>query len=170
MEHLRTSISLVCVATATILLAGCGEPNSSGTHDHSHDVGDHGHDHDGHDHASGDAHDESEDGHQHGTTSMLGTVEIAGTTLDVRYDGTVEPGAELHVNLEPTSGPKPVVVRLWVGQSSSEGSLKSKADATENGFHCHVELPADLADGSALWVEIEGEDGTRTTGSLPLPE
>ncbi|MEO1130289.1 MAG: hypothetical protein AAFX05_11375, partial [Planctomycetota bacterium] len=123
--------------------------------------------HEGHDHGPGehDDHDQEHDGHDHGEERSLGTINVMGTALEVSISGDVEPGAEIHVDLEHNSGPAPVAIRLWIGDEAGTGALKSKADGHGDHFHGHAEAPSEISNAS-LWIEIEAADGTRASGSL----
>jgi len=165
------------VAVASI--AGCGSETESkpattqvehaDDDGHDHDAGDdHGHgaddDHDDHDDHDGEAHDD----HGHGATDSLGTVEIAGTTLSASVFGDVKPGAVLHIDIKHVSGPMPAAVRLWIGDESGEGSLKSKAGGSGGEYHGDAEVPASVTPATALWLEIESASGERSIGSISL--
>lgn len=182
-------IILTCVGLAAGLgLAGCGEDGHG--HDHDGDEhliggdydegaehgapgdGDHGHDHDetgGHEEGVG--HDD-DDGHaegsEHGYRHSLGTVEIGGVVLSVVRLGDLEPGGELHLDVGIEAGARPAFVRVWVGEESGGGALKSRLDVGETGMHGHVETPAALGGTERLWIEVEGEDGTTSVGSVAL--
>ncbi len=156
-------LTIACIAGTAFLLSGCSDSPASDNADHGHEHHE-GADHD-HDHT-----ENAETMDEHGSENPLGSVEIAGTTFEASFDGEIESGAEMHINLNITDGPKPAAVRLWVGDESATGSIKSKADATDNRFHGHAEVPAELTEGVALWIEIESDDGSRTAGSIDLPE
>lgn len=159
----KAPLTIACFAGTAFLLSGCSESPASDSTDHGHEHHE-GADHD-HDHP-----ENAETMDEHGNENPLGSVEIAGTTFEVSFGGEIEPGAEMHINLNITDGPKPAAVRLWVGDEAATGSIKGKADATDDGFHGHAEVPAELTEGAALWIEIESDDGSRTTGSIDLPE
>ena len=123
----------------------------------------------GHDHGDGsqaqqgpplDAHD--------GVSRSLGTVELAGATLEISVSGDIAPNSELHVDVIQTAGPTLDAIRLWVGDKSGVGSLKSKADAHDRHFHGHVEAPLTLSMDSALWIEAQDATGERSLSSVPL--
>lgn len=161
-------------AGLAVTLPGCGESSSSSASSHSADDGhDHGEEgHEGHDHGPGehdehDDHDHEHDGHDHGEERSLGTVDVGGTTLKVSISGDIEPGAEIHVDLEHTGGPAPVAIRLWIGDEAGTGVLKSKTDGHDDHFHGHAEVPSDMSNTS-LWIEVEAVDGSRASSSLPL--
>lgn len=158
-------------AGLTVTLPGCSESSSPSASSHSADDGhDHGEEgHEGHDHGPGehDDHDHEHDGHDHGEERSLGTVDVGGTTLKVSISGDIEPGAEIHVDLEHTGGPAPAAIRLWIGDEAGTGALKSKADGHDDHFHGHAEAPGDITD-VALWIEVEAIDGSRASSSLPL--
>ncbi len=137
------------------------------THDHADDTHDHADD-DGHAHGDDDAHDHADDDTQddgHAATRPLGTVVIAGTTLEVSAGGEIEPKAELNVNIKHIDGPVPVEIRFWIGNEAGDGSMKSKTDPSGHG---HGEVPATVNADTALWIEIETSSGERVRSSVPL--
>lgn len=166
---------IVVVSSLAIGLAftlpGCGKSSSPNASSHSADDGhDHGEaGHEGHDHGPGehDDHDHEHDGHDHGEERSLGSVVVGGTSLDVSISGDVEPGSEIHVDLEHTGGPAPAAIRLWIGDEAGTGALKSKADGHDDHFHGHAEAPSDISN-ALLWIEVEAADGTRSSASVPL--
>lgn len=160
-----------CVAFL-FFLPGCGgdgHESGNGSETHSEDDG---HDHegeahsedDGHNHGADDEHDEHD-----GEVHDLGTATAAGSTLSVTVTGDAEPGSELHVELEPSGGADPAGLRLWVGLESAVGSLKAKANSHGEHFDAHVEVPASLAEGAKLWLQVEAASGETETTSLKLP-
>jgi hypothetical protein len=98
----------------------------------------------------------------------LGTVELAGATLEISVSGDIAPNSELHVDVIQTAGPTLDAIRLWVGEKSGVGSLKSKADAHDRHFHGHVEAPLTLSMDSALWIEAQDAAGERSLSSVSL--
>ena len=90
-------------------------------------------------------------------------------SLEVSITGDIEPGAELHVELEPSGGGSPETIRLWVGEESGAGSLKAKADAHGDHLDGHVEVPDELASGAKLWLQVESSSGASETKGLDLP-
>jgi hypothetical protein len=158
----------------TLTLAGCSKEAASSADETSTHAANDGHDQD-HDHeASDDDHahpDDADDhgGHDHGAESALGSVTIGGATLEVTISGAIEPNGEVHVDIVQTAGPTPAAVRLWIGEESGQGSLRTKADGHDNHFHGHTEVPSQTPDGAALWIEVESASGERTSASLPLP-
>lgn len=160
-------VSSLAVGLA-LTVPGCGDSSSPSEPSHSADDGhDHGEaGHEDHDHGPGE-HDEHDD-HGHGEERSLGSVSVGGTTLTVSISGDLEPGAEIHVELEPTGGPAPSAIRLWIGDEAGAGALKSKADVHDGHFEGHVEAPSDIT-GASLWIQVESASGESSTGSLQLP-
>ena len=129
----------------------------------------------GHDHGdSSHSHSQIQEGPQNDAHSggfrLLGSVEIAGATLEISVSGDIAPNSELHVDVIQTAGPTLDAIRLWVGEKSGVGSLKSKADAHGRHFHGHVEAPLTLSMDSALWIEAQDADGERSSSSVSLRE
>ena len=146
-----------------------GTNHDHGDHDHGdHDHGDH--DHSDHDHLNAGPLPDSgphTDAHAEDWLS-LGTVTIAGATLDVSRGGVVAPNTEMHISIVQTAGPTLHTLRLWIGDEAATGSLKAKSDAHEGHFHAHVETPEQLAKGAELWLEAQRDGGIRERSSLPL--
>ena len=158
-----SKLSLAAVAAATLLVAGCKDHDDHAGHDHNGSAA-----HDDHDHAEHAEMGDHEEADAHGDARSLGSVEVAGSTLDISVSGDVTPGNELHLNVKHTSGPIPGTIRLWVGDAEATGALKSKVDSSDGKFHGHVEVPAEVPEGAMLWIEIEDENGDRQTGAVPL--
>ena len=58
--------------------------------------------------------------------------------------------------------------RGWIGDKSGKGSLKSLWELEgERNMHGHVEVPAPLQGGAALWIDLE-VDGKTETVSVPF--
>lgn len=119
-------------------------------------------DHDHHHHASGHANE--------GVAHALGHVSIAGITYQVTLHGEVTPGAEAVISVEAEQGQAPKELRAWVGMKNGRGSVKALLQADSHGhFHGHLEVPAKLAHGSAIWLDIQTDSG-RKRGSVNVPE
>lgn len=177
----------LCAAVAFGLIGGCGNeggPTDEGDGgggstamaedhddhaDHDHDAMGDDHDHDD-EHAGHDHEEEMLGGHMHeGEEHHLGTIMVGGAELEVTMIGEAEPNAEVHIDIVQTGGERPAAVRLWIGDSTGRGSLKSKADGHDNHFHGHTEAPAEITAETELWIEVETASGDRAGRSLPLP-
>ena len=141
---------------SALLFAACGEgkptpDHPAGSHVHADGTVHHDDDH-------GDAHG---DGHAHGERTTLGAVTLGEHSMQVFQLGKVEPGKEADFDLDFAAGTAlPPAVRGWIGDESGRGSLRvrfEKESATR--LHGRPEAPAPLADGSALWLEIDGAAG-----------
>lgn len=102
-----------------------------------------------------------EDVHE-GMPHDLGTVQVGAYSVSVTQIGDITPGSESVFELVVTGeAAKPKAVRAWIGTESAEGSTKGKAEAEsgEGEFHAHVDVPATLAEGSKLWIEVETDTG-----------
>jgi hypothetical protein len=148
------------IVLTTAILAAIACPLSAAD-DHA------GHDHAGHDHA-GHAHGEEEAGHEAKATA-LGEVVIGAITIAVAHEGDLTAGqtAKLHLTLKPDS-PAPKAIRIWVGNETSKGSAKAKADMHGDHGHADVEIPAILPEGSAVWIQVDPAEGALAKASLPL--
>ena len=148
------------VLASALLITGCGGDDSHDDHDHI-------------EHLGGDGHGQgSEDGDGHrnddGTEHVLGEIEIAGSVIEVAIGGEPGPNVTLHIDIELKSGPTPAAIRAWVGNESADGVAKGLAAGSDGDYHADATCPAELAEGAALWIEIESADGIRTAGSFPL--
>mgnify|MGYP006969362157 CR=1 FL=1 len=174
MKNLLETLALLVVGVA---LAGCGGGGDHKDHDHKDEAGhkDHDHkdeaghkDHDHKDEAGHKDHGHGKDGHGgHGERHELGKADIGGFSVAVATLGEIEAGHEGVLDVE-VSGGAPAAVRAWVGVESGQGSLKAKLDKEGDDYHGHVEVPATLPSGSAVWVEIEDAQGKRSTASFKL--
>lgn len=187
----------VASVSLCLCLVGCNTesndpvPPASDTDHSDHDHADHAsHDHDqvGHeqDHAGHDQADQSGPGHDEhpaagplpssnanpnphaGEHHALGTFTIAGGTFTVAMTGNIAPITELHFDIVQTAGPTIDTLRLWIGDESATGSLKSKTTAHDNHFHAHVETPVTLSMDTALWIEADSTSGDRQRTSVSL--
>jgi hypothetical protein len=157
-----------------LALFGCTKDSDSSSTTsppvHAHGDDDHDHEHDGGDDDQTHSGDEDGDGeHAHDDEQALGSVTIGGVTFEVSISGSVATDAEIHVDMTQTAGPTPLAVRVWVGQESGAGAIRSKTDGHDDHFHGHAEVPSELPADAALWIEVELASGDRIVGSLPLP-
>ncbi len=140
-----------------------GTTGASKADDHDHKDGD-GHDHkagDNHDHKDGDDHDHK-DGHGHGPKTELGSQSAGGMTIVAAREGGVTPGGEATFDISVSGGAgKPAAVRVWIGTQDGKGSIKGKAEAEDDSWHAHAEVPKPLSAGSQLWVEVETAKGEK---------
>lgn len=166
-----------CIASLTVLVIALGLVACDGGDPKGHD---HGASHKDHDHGADgrEGHDHAEDGHEdhdhaagghdgHGERHELGKADIGGFAVTVATLGEIEAGHEGVVDIEVTGG-APSAVRAWVGVESAQGSLKAKLENEGDDYHGHVEVPATLPAGSAVWIEIEDADGKRSAASFKL--
>jgi hypothetical protein len=178
MDHFTRTITILVVAI-NLSLIGCTQDNrdnartvgTAAQNDHEAD------DHDGHDHGDDeymhDDHAHEEGGvhmHADGDGESLGTLTIDDTTVGVVMMGEAKPGSAVDIEVIHTDGPVPAAVRMWIGVESGLGSLKIKAHTHGDHYHGVVEVPAELADSAALWIEIESPEGTRVATSIPIQQ
>ena len=141
-------MKLLTLFAAMLFALGCAEE-----HDHDHDHGEEGH--------------EEEHGHDdHGDRHELGESVLGAFTVKVARLGDITAGEEGVLDVE-VSGGTPAAVRAWVGVESGKGSMKTKLDG-DHGYHGHIEVPATLPEGSAVWIEVEDADGKKVSGSFKL--
>jgi len=118
-------------------------------------------DHAGHDHAPGHAGE--------GEAQHLGQASLAGANYRVTLHGEITPGAEAVISIEVEQGKTPSELRTWVGMRNGRGSVKSLLQADSHGhFHGHLEIPAKLPEGSAIWIDVRTESG-RKRGAVSIP-
>jgi hypothetical protein len=175
-----TRVLVITGVSLCLGLTGCqSEPNEPAPPAAAETDGDHS-DHDHADHSHTDRGDTdhpaasplpeagpSSDAHS-GESHHLGTVTIAGATLDISMIGAIAPKVQMHFDVVQTAGPTLSTIRLWIGDESAVGSLKVKSDANDNHFHAHVEAPDMLAMDSKLWIEARDAAGAVQRTSLPL--
>lgn len=91
-----------------------------------------------------------------------------------RDEGVITPGkdAPIDVWVDGPSASKVAAVRFWIGTEDAKGSVKARAQIEfpdqPNHWHTHAEIPSPLPAGSHLWVEIEDDNGVKSTGSFEL--
>lgn len=147
------SIVLACLF-ATV---GCSKNESHKDH------GDHG---DHADHATKDGHAK---GHASPLHIDLGSAKIGDYQVRVFQGSKLVAGKEAEFDVEfPGATALPGTVRAWIGQESSQGSVKTKLDKEEGTtMHGHVDVPTPLAPNAQLWIEIEAK-GATTKGSFAI--
>jgi hypothetical protein len=94
------------------------------------------------------------------------TITLAGITLEVTVQGTIAPNAMLDVSILQTAGGHASAIRLWVGDESGVGSVKTKTHSHGAASHAHVQAPAKLPAGSAVWVEVQTPSGEKESGKI----
>ena len=77
------------------------------------------------------------------------------------------PGSELVIDITIDGEQTVEAVRAWVGVEDAKGSVKAKLEVEGGTWHGHLEVPMDLPEDSALWVEIQDEAG-RSSGKVAL--
>jgi len=119
-----------------------------------------GHDHDhGHEHA---------DDHGHGEHKDLGTTTVAGLKFQVYQMGKVE-GKEGIFGIVLAKGIKaPEAIRVWVGVSSAEGSVKTRAEGKGPVYDLHVELPNPMPAKAQFWVEVQPVEGKKQKAAFDI--
>ena len=101
------------------------------------------------------------DTEQHSTT-----MTFAGVTLNVTVLGSIAPNAVLDVTIVQTAGALPTAIRVYVGDASGVGSVKTKVHSHGASSHAHVRVPATLPANCSLWIEVQNADGTFGSGSF----
>ncbi len=114
-------------------------------------------------------------GHEHGHTNEgkahhLGEALIADANYHVTSYGEIVPGEEAVISIEVEQGKAPSELRIWVGAKNGRGSVKTLLKADSHGhFHGHLEVPAKLPEGSAIWIDVATMSG-RQRGAVSIPE
>ena len=111
------------------------------------------------------------EGHGHGEEApaiALGDVTIAGTTYSVSAHGEIHAGHEAVLSIAITAGDAPESLRAWIGVANGRGSVKALLDGHEGHYHGHLEVPAELPEGSAVWLGV-ATGGERARGQVALP-
>ena len=165
MKTMNELLGVSCCALALAVFAGCEKKDAAApaakAGDHSHD-GDHAHDHDhDHDHAHGEGDKPMKDD-GHGETVQMGEQKAGPYTVKVSRDGEIKAGGDVPVDIWVDGGAKGNAVRFWFGTEDGKGSIKAKCEVEGDQWHTHGEVPDPMPEGSKLWIEIEGEDGTKT--------
>ena len=134
LRHLSALIAALAIA---FTLTACGDGDS-----HDHDS------HDDHDHEQGETHNEE------APQQTLGTVELEGRTVTVMLSGELAPKTMYeHCHLK-VAGERVDAMRIWIGEPSGEGALKSKVTGLGKHPTVNLETP-DSLEGAVLGVEIE---------------
>ena len=93
---------------------------------------------------------------------------VAGNTFRVLVKGSIAPSAVLDVSIVQTSGTPAAAIRVWMGEASGVGSVKTKSHSHGASSHVHAQAPAKLPANSELWIEVQNADGTSGSGSVEL--
>ncbi len=165
---MKRYLSVLLMFLAVAAFAACGGDKESDEHhdDDGHEHEDGHDDHDGHDHKDGE-HEGDEHG-DHGERHEVGKGQAGAFTVSLAVFGEIEAGHEAVLDVEVAGGTC-TALRAWVGVESGKGSLKTKIDGEDGDYHGHIEVPATLAQGSAIWIELEGTDGKKSRTSFKLP-
>jgi len=103
-----------------------------------------------------------------GTSEHVETITVAGNTFRVTVKGSIAPSAVLDVSIVQTSGTPAAAIRVWIGDASGVGSVKTKSHSHGASSHVHAQAPAKLPANSELWIEVQNADGTSGSGSVEL--
>jgi len=103
-----------------------------------------------------------------GTSEHVETITLAGNTFRVTVKGSIAPSAVLDVSIVQTSGTPAAAIRVWIGDASGVGSVKTKSHSHGASSHVHAQAPAKLPANSELWIEVQNADGTSGSGSVEL--
>jgi hypothetical protein len=102
---------------------------------------------------------------EHEKMIPIGEATAGGMKFAAAREETVKEGGEAAFDLVVTgypAGGKPKAVRFWVGLESGDGSVKAKAEEeTPDHWHVHVEVPKPIPAGSKFWAEVEPATGAK---------
>ena len=108
-------------------------------------------------------------GHDHGNQPTISmSLPIAGVMLDIVAQGTLRPSSEYHLEMVLVDGVPGSTIRLWIGNASGTGSMKTKADRHGNNYHAHVLVPKEINEKTALWVELRTPQGSIGLNQIAL--
>ena len=96
------------------------------------------------------------------------SVTLAGITLEVTVGGALWPNAEFDIQLIQTGGSRVTAIRLWVGDESGVGSVKTRVHSHGASYHATAQAPSTLPENCALWIEVQNASGERETSSVAL--
>lgn len=115
-------------------------------------------------HLQGEAqHDEDHHGdeHAHEGADKKYSGKIGEYEIVVMQHGDITPQGQAHFDIVLSSHPTaPKAIRIWIGDGSAKGSVKSRAGKghSPGQYHALVEVPDELPKESKLWIEIQGSD------------
>ena len=161
----RTTILLTILSIAGLSVLGCDQQQQPAQDTAAPAAHDHG-DADDHDHEGG-----SDGGVHGGPKHELGSNDVGPHSMSVTQVGDVEAGgpATFEIVLDDEAA-NPETVRAWVGNEQAIGSVKVRSVDRGEFFDADLEVPDPMPEDSRLWVEIQGDDGQRHTGSFELHE
>lgn len=96
------------------------------------------------------------------------SVTVAGITLEVTVRGALWPNAEFDIHLIQTGGSRVTAIRLWVGDESGVGSVKTRVHSHGASYHATAQAPSTLPEECALWIEVQNASGERETTFIAL--
>ena len=101
-----------------------------------------------------------------GIASLVETISLVGNTYRVTVRGSIASNAILDVSIIQISGTPTAAIRVWVGDESGVGSIKTRVHSHGARSHARPQAPSSLPENSALWIEVQLADGTSETGFL----
>lgn len=107
-------------------------------------------------------------GHSHGVGTDLGTTTVLGMSISVAQSCNILTSPEGIFLVTIGNGKKPRAMRLWIGDKSAEGSVKTKAESPNNVYDVHLEIPQKLRRTSQLWIEVEPASGKKQKVAFDL--
>jgi len=105
--------------------------------------------------------------HDHHDQTALGTVTLAETEFQVVRHRQVKAGGEIGLTLRHEGDLPSGRYRAWLGIESGRGSVKTALSFDGGHVHTHLEVPDEIPEDAALWLEYHPEDGDRVKVSVP---
>ena len=108
-------------------------------------------------------------GHSNGIQPTISTsLSLANVTLNIAGQGTLKPMSQYRFNIGLVAGTPGAIVRLWIGEESGVGSVKSKANGHGDHYHASAIVPKEVNEKTALWIEVQSVTGERETARIAL--
>jgi membrane-bound lytic murein transglycosylase B len=83
-----------------------------------------------------------EHGRSYGNQPTISTsLSLASVTLNIVGQGTLKPMSQYRLNIALVAGTPGAIVRLWIGEESGIGSVKSKANGHVDHYHASAIVP-----------------------------
>lgn len=112
--------------------------------------------------------DTSEETIPTGAPKHVETISVAGNSYRVTVKGSIAPNAILDVSIIQVGGTLATAIRVWVGEVSGVGSVKTRVHSHGERSHARPQSPATLPENSALWIEVQRTNGATESVSVHL--
>ncbi len=165
------------IATASLVIVGCGDAESDGDHAHGPDTHTQAPEHptggQSHTHADGTVH-EPHNEHPHGTGHAhdevaIDPAQIGEMTVELAQGhGPLVAGHEGHLVVTlPYNDGGQTTVRAWIGSRDRTLSMVGLGvyAPSHDDYDIHAMTPDPLPADAMWWIEIQKPDGTKVVGS-----